>query len=163
MEYKMIVAILAASSWYLVVTMVMIGLGIAYNAALNKDRYHLIPTSFKAIAGTAVTEILRVIGALGFMILIGWYLIYEVLNLNSTILVAFVVCLMITLWTFDALKSYAAMGVPLTWGDLVRWAHELKITQADELQSELGTMLKQLIRETRESAKDNDGQPTTED
>ena len=160
MEYKMIVAILAASSWYLVVTMVMIGIGIAYNAALNKDRYHLIPTSFKAIAGTAVTEILRVIGALGFMILAGWYLIYEVLNLSSTILVAFVVCLMITLWTFDALKSYGAMGVPLTWGDLVRWAHELKITQADELQSEMGAMLKRLIEETREAA---NAQPATED
>lgn len=129
---QMIASIVGSIVWYLFITLVMAVVAIFYNHVLNQDRWRLIPVCLKVVAGTTITEILRVTRSLPFVCIAAWY-IANSLGIDGSVIILLITSLMIAVWTTDSILGYAATGIPLIWGDMLRWARAIKMRESAEL------------------------------
>jgi hypothetical protein len=109
-EKRMAEHIAIAAAVYVLMTLVMTGLGTAYNWAIQQlPAFEIVPTSFQVVIGVSATEILRGLRWLAVVLLLARYLPWSA----WTVALAF-----LALWSGDVLLGYGATGLPMIAGNL---------------------------------------------
>jgi len=142
-EKELMDKMLAATLWYILITILGIAAAIGYNSWIdnkNREKYQ-IPSSILTSFGVAGVEIMRVIRSAP--------LAWLVVDYCNSLDVVSVVGLFIAWYTVDAITAYSLTGLVMIGGNLHR-----EVARSVDEQLEVAVTLGEKLQDTFERGKD---------